>query len=174
MPWLHRFLNIPYCGWICQNMPDYTRIWVNVPRIAWIAFLHVSTLILCVFECMVTYFNSVYSLTEHETVFLKRQTHFFCSSWKDLICFLVLDEIFLHVRLKISSYLWESTGPGAVIHDVPNFNIQWTSDQSCFVFLIKITWIETENIKFRLMSNVKIFPLHKKYTDHSRVDKYIW
>ena len=49
-------------------MHDYARICVNTPRSAWMAFA-----ILCLLECVITYFNEVNSLKEHEIVFLMRQ-----------------------------------------------------------------------------------------------------
>ena len=35
--------------------------------------LHVPIVTPCLVECVVTYFNEVYNLKEHEAVFLKRQ-----------------------------------------------------------------------------------------------------
>ena len=35
--------------------------------------LHVPIVIVCLVECVVTFFSEVYSLKEHEAVFLKKQ-----------------------------------------------------------------------------------------------------
>ena len=39
--------------------------------------LHVPIVISCLLECVVTYFNEVYSLKEHEVVFLKQHNLIF-------------------------------------------------------------------------------------------------
>ena len=50
-----------------------------------------------------------------QTVFWKvKICFFFCSSWKYLILFIVLDCIFLHARCQICCYLWGPRGSGAV------------------------------------------------------------
>ena len=60
--------------WIRLIMSKYARICVNMPKSASVAFvLHVPIVITCLLECMVTYFIEVYSLKEHEAVFLKRK-----------------------------------------------------------------------------------------------------
>ena len=40
--------------------------------------LHVPIVRPCLVECVVTYFNEVYILKEHEAVFLKKQNLIFC------------------------------------------------------------------------------------------------
>ena len=61
-------------AWICRDMLEYARMCVNMPKSAWMAFvLHVPIAIPCLLEYRFTYFTEVYSLKEHETVFLKRQ-----------------------------------------------------------------------------------------------------
>ena len=58
-------------------MPDYTRICVNMAKSALMAFvLHVPIVIHCLLECLVTYFNEVYSLKK-QAFFLKRQNLIF-------------------------------------------------------------------------------------------------
>ena len=61
-------------NWIKVIMSEYARIYVNMPKSTSIAFvLHVPIVITCLLECMVTYFNEIYSQKEYETVYLKRQ-----------------------------------------------------------------------------------------------------
>ena len=49
-----------------------------MPKPAWVAFdLHVSIVIPCLLEQVVTYFNEVYSLKENETVFWREKIWFF-------------------------------------------------------------------------------------------------
>ena len=65
---------------ICQNMFDYARIFVNMPKSARMAFVfHVTIVIPFLLENVFTYFNKVYiySLKEHEPGFLKRQNLIF-------------------------------------------------------------------------------------------------
>ena len=82
MPGLHTVLGMPECTmhnfWICLIMLEYTGICVNMPKRAWVAFdLHVSIVIPCLLEQVVTYFNEVYSLKENETVFWRDKIWFF-------------------------------------------------------------------------------------------------
>ena len=51
---------------------------VNMPKSARMDFvLHVPIVILFQLECINIYFNEVYSLKEHEAVFLKKKFWFF-------------------------------------------------------------------------------------------------
>ena len=51
-------------------MTEYIGTYVNKPKFAQIAFvLHVPIVIPCLLECVVTYFNEVHSLKEHEADF---------------------------------------------------------------------------------------------------------
>ena len=78
---------IPECALICLNMREYVRICVNMPKSAWsVSVFHVPIVIPCLIENVVTYFNEVCSLKEHETV-EETKIDFFYSSWKYLICF---------------------------------------------------------------------------------------
>ena len=55
---------MPDSPWICWNMPDFIRKSLNMPKSAWMAF--VSIVIPWLLECVVDFFNKVYSLNEHE------------------------------------------------------------------------------------------------------------
>ena len=77
-------------------MPEYAEIYVNVLILSkWLLF-YFPIVIPCLPEGVVTCF-SVYSKLEvlhgfyedYEAVFLF--SYFFCSSWKYLICFFILD-----------------------------------------------------------------------------------
>ena len=55
---------MPDNGWMCQNIPEYTRICVNMSKSAWMAFiLHFPIVIRCQFARVITYFN-VYTILE--------------------------------------------------------------------------------------------------------------
>ena len=61
-------------NWIKVIMSEYARICVNILKSTSVAFvLCVPIVITCLLECMVTYFNEIYSQKEYEAVFLKRQ-----------------------------------------------------------------------------------------------------
>ena len=83
--WIHlnipeQILNILDYAWICLNMADYARISVKP---------------------VVTYSSEVYSLTEHEAVFLKGQKLIFAIvAWLFDLLFL-LDYIFVQERFQI-------------------------------------------------------------------------
>ena len=65
---------IPDYAWISQNMLDYARMCVNIPKSASMAFvLHVPIVIPCLLEYVFTYLKKVYGLKERGTVFLKWQ-----------------------------------------------------------------------------------------------------
>ena len=93
------WLVMPEYVWICWNMCEYAQICLNLPE--WLLF--VAIIIPCLFECVVTYFNPVYSLKEHKAVFLKRENLIF-SIVAGSIC------LFFYFRLntfpsKISNFL---------------------------------------------------------------------
>ena len=55
-------------------MSENAGIYMNMPKSTRMAFLlHVSIVMPCLPEGVVTYFSKVYSMKEHEAVFLKRQ-----------------------------------------------------------------------------------------------------
>ena len=73
---LHMVLNMPesflnmsdYAG-ICLNMPEYTRISVNISKSVRAPFVsHAPIVIPCLLKRVVTHFDEVYSLKEHEAV----------------------------------------------------------------------------------------------------------
>ena len=122
--WQIRFITQEQLGKSCSASSTFKccRSTTAVP------VLHVPIVISFLLESMPAYFKEVYSLKEH----------FFYSSQKYLICFLVLDYIFSKVRFKVFCYLWRSRGLKTVNLDIPNFNIQQMSDQSWFVIQIKL------------------------------------
>ena len=63
--------------WICLNMPEYTRISVNIFKSVRAPFVsHAPIVIPCLLKRVVTHFDEVYSLKEHEAV-----------SWRDKFWF---------------------------------------------------------------------------------------
>ena len=63
--------------WICLNMPEYTRISVNISKSVRAPFVsHAPIVIPCLLKRVVTHFDEVYSLKEHEAV-----------SWRDKFWF---------------------------------------------------------------------------------------
>ena len=60
-------------AWLDLNMSKYAGICVNMPTSTWIAFVwHVPIVSPWLLECVVTYFNKVFSLKEHDAVFMKQ------------------------------------------------------------------------------------------------------
>ena len=82
---LLKVLNMSDCAWICLNMPEYARICMNIPS----ACLLISACCHC--NPLSIYFNKVYSLKEHEAVFLKRQNFIFSVVAGSISFFFVLD-----------------------------------------------------------------------------------
>ena len=99
-----RVLNIAEFGtsqvytrpWICMNN-SWMSQFMYLTKLSWRALaLHVSLIISSLLEHMVTYFNEVYSLEEHDDISLKRElifsilagsfffVFFFCSGLKFL------------------------------------------------------------------------------------------
>ena len=114
MPGLHRVLNmleyawiIPEYAWLCLNMTEYAWIYINMPESIWVAFVfHVLVVITCLLECIVIYLNKVYSLKEHEAVFLRRQNLIYSvvagSTWF-VFCFR-LNNFTSNIQIPIYSY----------------------------------------------------------------------
>ena len=68
---------IPEYAWLDLNMSKYAGICVNMPKSTWIAFVwHVPIVSPWLLECVVTYFNKVFSLKEHDAVFMKQNLIF--------------------------------------------------------------------------------------------------
>ena len=65
------------------NMPEYACICLNLPEYL---FLHFRIVLLCLFECVVTWHltRRYISLMEHEAVFEETKFDFFHRSWKYL------------------------------------------------------------------------------------------
>ena len=58
-------------------MPEYAGICMNIPKSVRMVFvLRVLIVIPFLHEFVVTYFNKVYCLKEHEAIFLKRQNFY--------------------------------------------------------------------------------------------------
>ena len=89
--------------------------------------LHVPIVRPCLVECVVTYFNEVYILKEHEAVFLKKQDLIFC---------IVAKGIWFVFWFKISCYIWGSRGLGVVNLDIPRFKI-CVSNQTDLIWSLK-------------------------------------
>ena len=110
-----RLTHGPECIWIIS---EYAGICVNVPKSARIAFaLHIPIVIPCLFKRVVTHFNKVSSLREHEVLIsIKCQVWgnmrffswrdkiwFLYSSWKYFICFLCQTKYFYKQDLQFGT-----------------------------------------------------------------------
>ena len=82
-------MNKADCAWICLIMPEYVRIWVNMPKSG--IFLHFPIVILC--------------LKESWTVFLKRQNFIF-SVTAGSILFVLCFRLINCTSFRICCYLW--------------------------------------------------------------------
>ena len=83
---------MPDYAWKCLNNPEYGGIYTNMSKSAWMPFvLHVPIVIPGLLECIVTYFNNVYSL---KAVFLKG---------KYLICSVVAGSIWLAFCFRLNT-----------------------------------------------------------------------
>ena len=83
---------MPDYAWKCLNNPEYGGIYTNMSKSAWMPFvLHVPIVIPGLLECIVTYFNNVYSL---KAVFLKG---------KYLICSVVAGSIWLAFCFRLDT-----------------------------------------------------------------------
>ena len=114
MPGLHKvlnmsekFLHILDYTWICRNVPCYAGILVNMPKSACVDFVsHDLILIPCLLEHMVIYFSKIYSLKEHETVFLKRQNLIFFFVVAGCIWYIFCLRLNIFTRFQIWFYPW--------------------------------------------------------------------
>ena len=118
--WLR--LNMPDYVCVCLNMPGYSRIYVNIPKSAWMTcfpfplWLHYTTRG-SLFEGLQE--SRGYSLKEHEAVFLKRQNLIFsiaagCISF--VFCFRL--NIFRR-KILICCRSRREGGLGALNRDIP-------------------------------------------------------
>ena len=102
-----RVLNIAEFGtsqvytrpWICMNN-SWMSQFMYLTKLSWRALaLHVSLIISSLLEHMVTYFNEVYSLEEHDDISLKRELIFSILAGSFFFCFFFCSGLkFLQIR----------------------------------------------------------------------------
>ena len=110
-----RFTQGPEYAWICLKN---SWICLIMPGSVWVAFVfHVPVVITCLLECIVIYLNKVYSLKEHEAVFLRRQNLIYSvvagSTWF-VFCFR-LNNFTSNIQIPIRSYFLGPRGQGLLV-----------------------------------------------------------